>query len=93
MTRLSCTTTVVLVLGGAMLLASLNLMTDPSAALHASTYIVSLTGKYLCFAMLALAVDLVWGFAGILTSRSFRPTSGHGAASPGCRRDATSFRC
>ena len=26
----------------------------------------SLAGKYLCFAMLALAVDLVWGFAGIL---------------------------
>ena len=26
-----------------------------------------LAGKYLCYAMLALAVDLVWGFAGILT--------------------------
>ena len=31
------------------------------------TYIVALAGKYLCFAMLALAVDLVWGFAGILS--------------------------
>ena len=31
------------------------------------TYIVSLIGKYLCFAILALAVDLVWGFAGILS--------------------------
>jgi urea transport system permease protein len=28
---------------------------------------VALVGKYLCFAMLALAVDLVWGFAGILS--------------------------
>jgi urea transport system permease protein len=67
MTRLSCTTTVVLVLGGAILLAALNLMTEPSAALHAPTYVIALVGKYLCFAMLALAVDLVWGFAGILT--------------------------
>ena len=31
------------------------------------TYVVALAGKYLCFAMLALAVDLVWGFAGILS--------------------------
>ena len=67
MTRLSCTTTVALVLGGAILLALLNLMTDTNATMHASTYVVSLAGKYLCFAMLALAVDLVWGFAGILT--------------------------
>jgi urea transport system permease protein len=67
MTRLSCTTTVVLVLGGAILLAMLNLMTEPTGALHAPTYVIALVGKYLCFAMLALAVDLVWGFAGILT--------------------------
>jgi urea transport system permease protein len=67
MTRLSCTTTIGLILGGAILLALLNLMTGPGATLHASTYVVSLAGKYLCFAMLALAVDLVWGFAGILT--------------------------
>ena len=67
MTRVSCTTTVILVLGGAILLALLNLTTDAVATMHASTYVVSLGGKYLCFAMLALAVDLVWGFAGILT--------------------------
>jgi urea transport system permease protein len=67
MTRVSCTTTVILVLGGAILLALLNLTTDAVATMHASTYVVSLAGKYLCFAMLALAVDLVWGFAGILT--------------------------
>jgi urea transport system permease protein len=67
MSRFSCTVTVVLVLGGAMLLALLNLATEPNATMHASTYVISLAGKYLCFAMLALAVDLVWGFAGILT--------------------------
>jgi urea transport system permease protein len=33
----------------------------------APMYIVSLFGKYLCYAILALAVDLVWGYVGILT--------------------------
>jgi urea transport system permease protein len=54
-------------LGGATLLAVLNLATAETAALHVPTYVVSLVGKYLCYAMLALAVDLVWGFAGILS--------------------------
>jgi urea transport system permease protein len=35
--------------------------------LHVSTYVLTLVGKYLCFAMLALAVDLVWGYCGILS--------------------------
>ena len=35
--------------------------------LHVPTYIVSLLGKYLTYAMLALALDLVWGFCGILS--------------------------
>src|SRR6202030_4049444 len=59
--------TLTLVLGGAALLAMLNLGTAPAAPLHVPTYAVALFGKYLCFAMLALAVDLVWGFAGILS--------------------------
>ena len=59
--------TVVLVLGGAILLAALNLGTAPSSAVHVPTYAVSLVGKYLCYAILGLAVDLVWGFVGILT--------------------------
>src|SRR6202000_2504149 len=40
--------------------------------IHMSTYMVSLLGKYLCYAMLALALDLVWGYCGILSL-------GHGA--------------
>lgn len=40
--------------------------------LHVSDYTVSLFGKYLCYALLALAVDLVWGYCGILSL-------GHGA--------------
>ena len=48
-------------------LALLNQTTEMSSALHVPTYVIALAGKYLCFAMLALAVDLVWGFAGILS--------------------------
>jgi urea transport system permease protein len=59
--------TVTLVLGGAILLAVLNLGLAPTSAAHIPTYAVSLVGKYLCYAILALAVDLVWGFVGILT--------------------------
>ncbi|MDR1947703.1 MAG: urea ABC transporter permease subunit UrtC [Desulfovibrio sp.] len=40
--------------------------------LHLDTYIVGLLGKYLCFALLALSIDLVWGYLGILSL-------GHGA--------------
>ena len=50
-----------------MLIAALNLLTSPSSPAHVPTYAVSLAGKYLCYAVLALAVDLVWGFAGILS--------------------------
>ena len=45
----------------------LNLAVPVSSPLHLSTYVVTLIGKYLCYAMLALAVDLVWGFCGILS--------------------------
>src|ERR1700712_2891402 len=55
------------VLGIALILALLNQLTAAGSPAHVPTYIVALAGKYLCFAMLALAVDLVWGFAGILS--------------------------
>jgi urea transport system permease protein len=60
------TLTIVVVLGGAILLALLNQLTAETSALHVPAYVIALVGKYLCFAMLALAVDLVWGFGGIL---------------------------
>lgn len=41
-------------------------------SLHLSGYAVALMGKYLCFALLALSVDLIWGYCGILSL-------GHGA--------------
>ena len=67
MSRFSLTLTVGILFGGAILLAVLNLGTSPGSGMHVPTYVVSLVGKYLCYAMLALAVDLVWGFAGILS--------------------------
>jgi len=59
--------TVAVILGSAFLLALLNQVTGPGEAIHIPTYVVALAGKYLCFAMLAISVDLVWGFAGILS--------------------------
>ncbi len=59
--------TLTCVLGGAALLAVLNLAVPETSALHVSSFVIGLTGKYLCYAILALAVDLVWGYAGILT--------------------------
>ncbi len=37
------------------------------AALRPSTYAVTLIGKILCYAVLAVALDLIWGFAGVLS--------------------------
>ncbi len=61
------TVTLGCILGAAALLAALNLLTPASSAVHVQVFVISLVGKYLCFAILALAIDLVWGYAGILT--------------------------
>ena len=47
--------------------AILNLAVPESSALHLSTFGLMLVGKYMCYAMLALAVDLAWGYLGILS--------------------------
>lgn len=44
-----------------------NLMVPETSPLHISTYMVTLIGKYLCLALLAIALDLVWGYCGILS--------------------------
>ncbi|MFT4585725.1 MAG: urea transport system permease protein [Gammaproteobacteria bacterium] len=49
-----------------------NLLVPPESPLHLSTYTVTLLGKYLCYALLAISLDLVWGYCGILSL-------GHGA--------------
>jgi urea transport system permease protein len=45
----------------------LNLLVPASSGVHLSTYGITLIGKYLCYAMLALSVDLIWGYCGILS--------------------------
>src|SRR5207247_8921602 len=45
----------------------LTLAVPASSHLHISTFGLTLVGEYLCYAMLAMAVDLVWGFCGILS--------------------------
>jgi urea transport system permease protein len=45
----------------------LRLAVPPSSVLHVSDYYVLLIGKIMCFAMMALALDLIWGYAGILS--------------------------
>ena len=61
MTRLSLTLTPVIIIGVSILLAILNLATPATSALHVSDFVVGLAGKYLCYAMLALAVGLEAG--------------------------------
>jgi urea transport system permease protein len=50
----------------------LNLAVPEGSPWHLSTFTVTLLGKYLTYALLAVAVDLVWGYLGILSL-------GHGA--------------
>jgi urea transport system permease protein len=50
----------------------LNLLLPPSSPWHVPTYLVALWGKYVCYALLALSIDLIWGYCGILSL-------GHGA--------------
>src|SRR5436305_3587910 len=45
----------------------LNLLVPASSGLHLSAYGLTLIGKYLCYGMLALSVDLIWGYCGILS--------------------------
>ena len=56
----------------AILVPLLNLAVPASSALHLPIYLVALFGKYVCYALLALSIDLVWGYCGILSL-------GHGA--------------
>ena len=60
---------VILAVYGALVVAlpALHLLVPASSALHLSDYTVTLVGKILCYATVALAMDLVWGYTGILS--------------------------
>ncbi|MFS8048114.1 urea ABC transporter permease subunit UrtC [Rhizobium sp. BR 314] len=63
---------IAILLAVAVLVPLSNLLLPETSALHVPTYLMSLFGKYLTYALLALALDLVWGYCGILSL-------GHGA--------------
>ena len=64
--------TTLILIAAAVLVPLLNQALPYASPFHVPSYLVSLLGKYLCFALLALSVDLIWGFCGILSL-------GHGA--------------
>jgi urea transport system permease protein len=63
---------IILIVCAGLVLPGLNLYLPASSPFHVPTYMIALTGKYVTYALLALALDLVWGFCGILSL-------GHGA--------------
>ncbi|MFV0279966.1 MAG: urea ABC transporter permease subunit UrtC [Rhodoblastus sp.] len=63
---------VALLAAAAFLVPVLLLLTPETFPLHMPPYVVALLGKYLCYAILAVSLDLVWGYCGILSL-------GHGA--------------
>src|SRR5688572_18666964 len=50
----------------------LNIFPAPESSLYLADFYINIVGKWLCLAILALAIDLIWGFCGILSL-------GHGA--------------
>jgi urea transport system permease protein len=63
---------VIVILGLAVAVPALNLAQSPESPFYVPTYLVSLWGKYASYAVLALSIDLIWGYCGILSL-------GHGA--------------
>ena len=51
----------------AVLVPVLNLMVPDGNVFHLSDYLVGLVGKIMCYAICALAMDLIWGYTGILS--------------------------
>src|SRR6266568_7917462 len=47
--------------------ACLNAYTAEGSWLHVSNFTITVYGKYLCYAVLAVSVDLLWGYTGLLS--------------------------
>lgn len=58
---------VLALVAAAILVPMANQWLPADSALHIPSYAVPLIGKYLCYALLALSLDLVWGYVGILS--------------------------
>ena len=48
-------------------LPALNGLVPADSALHVSDFAINLYGKYLCYAILAISVDILWGYTGLLS--------------------------
>jgi urea transport system permease protein len=68
----SCVAVLIVLAAVAIVVPTLNLALPASSPFQIPTYLVSLFGKYVCYAILALSIDLIWGYCGILSL-------GHGA--------------
>ena len=68
----SATIFILVVAAVGIVLPLLNLLLPANSPLQVPTYLISLFGKYVCYAILALSIDLIWGYCGILSL-------GHGA--------------
>jgi len=62
----------IILVAACVLVPLLNAAVPATSFFHVPTYVVTLLGKYLTLALLALSVDLVWGYLGIMSL-------GHGA--------------
>jgi urea transport system permease protein len=63
---------ILVVAGLGVLIPLSNLLLPAGSMFQVPTYLVALFGKYACYAILALSIDLIWGYCGILSL-------GHGA--------------
>jgi urea transport system permease protein len=52
---------------GLVVLPCLNAFAPPDSLLHVSNFSLTLYGKYLCYAVLAIGVNLLWGYTGLLS--------------------------
>jgi len=53
--------------GALVLLPALHLMVPDGNPFHVSGYVITVGGKIMCYAIVAVAMDLIWGYAGILS--------------------------
>ncbi len=68
----------IVVAGLGVLIPLSNLLLPAGSFFQVPTYLVALWGKYVCYAVLALAIDLIWGYCGL----SAMARSSRSAATP-----------
>ena len=68
----SATVFLLVVAAAGVLIPLSNLLLPAGSSFQVPTYLMALFGKYVCYAILALSIDLIWGYCGILSL-------GHGA--------------